>query len=91
MGCGSPRPPLCNAEKPDEIIVRPETCGHDSDGIRGQCRNARIEFLTRLLRCLATLPTLSAPPAMLGVIGGPKEVARVRSTNLFAIPRDAVT
>ena len=38
--------------------------------------NGRIEFLTRLLHCLATLPTLSAPPAMLGVIGGPKERSR---------------
>ena len=43
---------------------------------RGQCRNAQSSFLTRLLRCLATLPTLSAPPAMLGVIGGPKERSR---------------
>src|SRR5271165_1009882 len=24
LGCGSRRPPLCNSDKPDEMIVRPE-------------------------------------------------------------------
>src|SRR5208337_304527 len=60
LGCGSLRAPLCNSDQPDEITVRPESSDRDSDGIRGQCLNLRIDFLTRLLRCLATLPTLSA-------------------------------
>jgi hypothetical protein len=52
--------------------------------VSAESLNARIEFLTRLLHCLATLPTLSAPPA---VIAGPKECSRsidnlVRNTRL---------
>src|SRR5208282_6286927 len=29
LGCGSPRPALCNSDKPDEMSVRPETRGRD--------------------------------------------------------------
>jgi hypothetical protein len=31
LDCGSPRPPLCNSDKPDEMSVRPETRGRDGD------------------------------------------------------------
>jgi hypothetical protein len=31
LGCGSPKPLLCNSDKPDEMTVRPETCGREGD------------------------------------------------------------
>ena len=60
LDCGSLRLSLCNSDEPDEISVRPETRGRDSDGIRGRASTRGSSSLTRRLPCLATLPTLSA-------------------------------
>ena len=49
LDSGSLRLSLCNSDEPDEISVRPETRGRDSDGIRGRRLNARIEFLDEAL------------------------------------------
>src|SRR5208282_659614 len=31
LGCGSPKPPLCNSDKPDEMTVWPEARGRNGD------------------------------------------------------------